>query len=485
MAVAESLHEVTGAWLPGVGSMPEPTPVPSEQVRIVFEGEGSGIAELAWGQRDIWNAMVAENNVLPMGGYKALDPGTTVEDVADELAYLLNRFPSMRTRLRFDGEGRPRQELSSSGETVLEVFDAETYPAEGGEDAADVLASAVEALYRHVPYDLRTDWPVRMAVVRRSGAPTHMVVIMHHLTTDGGGAAVMLRDVAVRATAPPTGMQMLEQARWQGSPEGRRQSDKVMRYMEPILREMPAEFHPAGLGDSQQPPHWEGQYDSAALRIALPALAARSGATENPVMTALWAIALARITGVSPVLIRPVVGNRFRRALADVVCHTAQTGLLTLDVVDTTVAEVVERARQAGLATLKNGYYDPESFSSLVARVGEERGAELNISTIYNDLRADRPVGDTAPVPTADELEAARAASTFGWSRKLQHSIVRLFLTVDETPGAVRLLITADTAHLSPAVIEELSRGIEAVAVEAVLDPGATTGVKGLIAGPL
>ena len=483
------LAHLVGAWLPGVGPAPEYVPVPSERVRIVFEGEGAGVEELTWGQREIWHSMVLQNNPLSMGGRKALDAGTTVEDVADELTYLLTRFPSMRTRLRFDdGDDRPRQELFASGETVLEVYDAEgdaqgdeagnaRGDLEGDLDEAEALAAAVDADYRHRPVDLRTDWPVRMAVVRRHGVPVYMVVHMPHLVTDGSGAEVMFRDVVTRETAPPAGQQMLEQARWQGSPEGRRQSDKVLRYFERVLREIPPRRYPAGLGDPQRPPHWEAEFDSPVLRTALQALSVSTAVDGSPLMLALYAVALARITGVSPVVTRPVVGNRFRHTLADIVCHTAQSSIVTVDVADCTIGEVIERARKVAMPALKYGYFDPEALKELIARVSEERGEDLDISTFFNDRRGSRPASGPVPIPTRDELEAARAASVFRWAVKRADPFERMFLHIDETAEFVKLTIDIDTAHLAPGIVEELARGIETAAIEAALDLATPTRV--------
>ena len=480
---ARHLAHLAGAWLPGVGPVPEHVPVPTERVPIGFQGAGSGVEEMTWGQRGIWKAMIVHDNALPLGGVKTLAPGTTVQDVADELVYLLTRFASMRTKLRFDVGDRPRQELFASGQTVLEVYDTDddtdddALDTGNGTDTAETLAVAVEAHYRHIPFDFRTDWPVRMAVVRRAGTPTHMVVIMQHMATDGGGAEVMIRDVATRETAPPTGMQMLEQARWQGSPEGQRHNDKAMRYMENVLRKMTPERYPAGLGDPQRPPHWEARCDSPALGLALPALAKRTGVDGAPLMLALFAVALARITGISPVVTCPIVGNRFRSALADIVCHVAHAPVFSLDVADATVTEVIERARRAGMSAFKYGYFDPEAFLATVARVSAERGVDLDISTVVNDRRGTRGADDGMPIPTADELAAARGTSVFRWVQKNSKPIERLFLTIDEVPGVVTLTVAAHTAYLSPAVIEELARGIESVAIEAVLDPDTPAGV--------
>lgn len=467
--------EMAGAALPGFGPEGDPVPEPTRRVPVEFAGEGAGTAELTWGQREIWQSMTRQGNWLPLGGWRPLDPGTGVDDVAGELAYLHHRFPSMRTKLRFDADGRPGQELFGSGSTHLEIYDV---PDGTDPQAADRLAAAVSAHYQRRPYDLRSEWPVRMAVVRREGVPTHMAVAMHHLALDGGGAEIMFRDVAVRADTPPHGLQQLEQTAWQSSEAGRRHSDRTLRHFADILRVMPTPTFPAS-SDPRRPRFWSAEYESSALLRALAILGERTGGDPARVLLGVYGVALARVTGVHPVIVRPVVGNRFRRQLADVVCHTAQAGLLLLDVADATVEEVIERAGPAAMNAFKHGYFNPEQLIEMTEAIGRERGADLDIASFFNDRRTTPPdaVTTTAPM-TADEFATERAASRFTWAGRRNDPVERLFLHIDDAPGAVALRIEADTRGLSPAQIEQVVREIEEVAVAAALHPNLSSGIK-------
>lgn len=485
--------EIAGAALPGFGPEGDPVPEPTLRVPVEFAGDGAGSAELTWGQREIWQSMTRQGNWLPLGGSRPLDPGTSVEDVAEELAYLHHRFPSMRTKLRFDADGRPGQELFASGSTHLEVFDV---PEDAGNDAANAtgndatdtdaatdtaesLAAAIAADYQRRLYDLRAEWPVRMAVVRRGGVPTHMAVAMHHLALDGGGAEIMFRDVAVRAETPPVGLQQLEQTAWQASDAGRRHSDRTLRHFADILRVMPTPTFPVS-SDPRRPRYWSAVFESSALLRALAILGERTGGDAARVLLGVYGVALARVTGVHPVIVRPVVGNRFRRQLADVVCHTAQAGILLLDVADATVEEVIERAGPAAMNAFKHGYFNPEQLNEMTAAIGRERGAELDIASFFNDRRVAPPAASTtaaAPL-TADDFAKLRAASRFTWAGRRNDPVERLFLHIDDVPDAVALRIEADTRGLSPAQIEQVVREIEEVAVTAALQADLSTGIE-------
>ena len=78
----------------------------TDTVMVRFEGDGSGVAELSWGQHEIWCVMRDKSDSLPIGGVRALPPGQTVADVAAGLRFIMSRHQSLRTRLRWAPEGQ-------------------------------------------------------------------------------------------------------------------------------------------------------------------------------------------------------------------------------------------------------------------------------------------------------------------------------------------------------------------------------------------
>ncbi|GLW56335.1 condensation domain-containing protein [Kitasatospora phosalacinea] len=470
---AHGAHDADHAVrLPGEGPG-GPLPAPAERVAVAFDGLAAGTGPLTWGQWSLWEAMVRHGSWMPLGGTKALEPGTGLADLAAELRYLVTRYPSMRTRLRFDGGPEPLQEVAGAGEVLLEVHDA---PADGDPAAT---AAAVEAHHRHAPLDAAADWPVRMAVVRHRGAPTHLVVLVCHLATDAAGARTMLREVAERSTAPAEGLQPLDQARWQRSPAGLRQDERALRHHEQLLRSAPLLPSRPLPGPTPPPPgprYWTGELRSRALGPAAAAVARRTGATPTTVLLALYAVALARATGVNPVVLRPMVGNRFRPGLADVVCMLSQLGLCSVDLAGATLDEAVDRTRRAALGAYKHGYYDPRRFAGLLDRVSRERGPGLDVSRVFNDRRAETP-DDGAPVPAAAELRAARAGGGFRWTDRTDRPSERLFLNVEDHPEGVLLSFTADVHHFPAERVEPLLRDLEGLAVAAAHDPAVPSGV--------
>src|SRR5690349_9482112 len=127
----------------------------AERINVAFAGDGAGEADLSWGQQDIWQARVRQRSWLPNGAWGPQPAGTTVEDVAEQLRYMMSRFPTARTRLRFDAEGRPSQVVAGSGEITLDIVDA-------GDDDPAAVAEAVRLRLQETGYDFAEDWPVRM-----------------------------------------------------------------------------------------------------------------------------------------------------------------------------------------------------------------------------------------------------------------------------------------------------------------------------------
>ncbi|WP_433220712.1 condensation domain-containing protein [Dactylosporangium sp. CS-047395] len=436
---------------------------------VAFAGDGAGEGELSWGQQDIWRAMVRQESWIPNGAWGPLPEGTTLDEVRDRLRYLMSRFPTARTRLRFrDGAG-PLQVVADRGEVALDIVDAAA-----GEDPA-ALAERTRLKLQEDPYDFERDWPIRMAVVRQNGAFTHLVVVMCHLVTDAFGAGVLLEELDKRPETPVPDLQPLEQARWQASAPGQRQHTMALRHWEAILREMPLRRYPQSRAP-QSPRHWRGEFQSPALSMALRSVTARTGVPAAPVLLAVFAIALARVTGLNPVVVRPMVNNRFRPGLDRIVCMLAQYGLCRLDIAGLTFAEAFERARRSALSTYKHAYYDPAGLDALIERVTADRPG-LQLPSYFNDRRDDAALAG-APVPGDEDIVRAAHTGTFTWTTKQDVPFEPLIVHIDELPGATQAIVFCDTHAIAPDDAEALLRGLEAVAVEAALDPDAPTGVS-------
>jgi hypothetical protein len=131
----------------------------------------------------------------------------------------------------------------------------------------------------------------------------------------------------------------------------------------------------------------------------------------------------------------------------------------------------VTRARGAILTAGMNGYYEPARRDELIARVNRERGMDIDISCVVNDRRGpnlDRPLDHP---PTAAEITAAVGTGELRWEFTTDRPSHNFFVHVNNAPDTLDYAICADSHHLSVDELVTCLRGIEAVVVEAALDP--------------
>ncbi len=436
---------------------------PTELVDVAFHGDGGGSDVMAWGQAGMWMLLVEQGSWIPMGGTKPLDAGTTVEDIAGELRYLMTRYPSMRTRLRFTGDGPPTQIVHERGAITLEIVDA-------GDDDPAALADLAYHRIADAPLDFTTEWPIRMAIVRQHGFATHMAVAISHLVADASGNAIMMAEVAARQMTPVDGMPALTQVAWQRSPAGQRQHDAAVRYWRNQLREV-RNAGPRDLGEVRDPRHWHGELHSPALALAVSSIAARTRIEPTNILLTAYATALSRIADLDPAVIAPTVSNRFRPGLSDVVGVVAQRGLCVLAVADLPFEEALLRCQRATMAAYKYAYYDPTRMLEVIAALGRDRGEDLNPTCHFNDRRGSgsgrgTPGAEPVEMPVG-QVRAALTETTFGWVEGRDNTYEPLMVHVDDAAGRLDLTVTMDTALLSPDRAEALVREMEAIAVTA------------------
>jgi hypothetical protein len=437
----------------------------ADRILIRFHGEGSGTAGLTWGQRSIWQAMQDTNTSQSMGAVAPLPPGKTAAELAAELEFYMCRYESMRTRLRFDDEGRATQVVYASGEIALYVVDTD------GADPARV-AEQLSARWDETLFDYVNEWPIRMAAIRHWGVDTHVVVCVCHLASDGMGAAVMLAELAERdpvtgrAARPVTAMTPRQLAAQQATPGARRQSDLTLRHWERALRTIA----PCRFGEPVRRPG--PRYRRLVLRspatyLATRSVAARMGGDAAPVLLAAFAVSLAQVTGNNPVVTKAIVSNRFRPGLADVVSPVNQGGLYVIDVADVPFDEAVQRARRATFIGMKHAYYDPWQLQESIARVDRERGELIDLSCVYNDRRIQNRALPAGPVPARRQVHDALPDSVLRWDEPLKLFNEKLMININDVPDTIEVLALFDAHHLAPDDVEALLRGMEAAIVAA------------------
>ncbi|KWV33159.1 condensation domain-containing protein [Micromonospora rifamycinica] len=457
------------------------------QVLVPFAGPGAGTAPLTWGQLAIMQDMRETGWTHNVSGAHPVPAGVTVAQLAAQLGDLMSRYPALRMRLGTDDRGEPCQVVSADGEIALDVLDV---PDDA--DPADVAKFAYELGHARLltHYDLYRDWSVRMAVVRHRGVPVHRVLTLDHLVVDGTATALLMADLglvdlAARRTPDPRTVDLLDLGRRERTPPLRRVSDRAVRHWETHLRAIP----PSTFGEVTNPAgrhgrrFWHGRFSSPAAHLAVRAIARRTRTDTSRVLLAVIAVAVGRATGVSPLTAKLIVGNRFRPGFAEAIAPLSQNGVLTVDAADTTVDEVVTRARRASVAAGMYAYYDPVQLAETSARLDDERGYPARVTLRINDRRVvTRQAADDAARAgevTPEQIRRKAVETFLVWDGTLDHLPEQAFITVEDHPDTIFLQVIFDLGCFTEAQAEALLRGVEEVAVEAAFDPTAPTRVTG------
>jgi hypothetical protein len=447
-----------------------------DQVVVAFAGAGAGEGELAFGQLGLWQSIEESGTSKTVGHVAVAEPGTTVAAVADMLGFVVGRHQALRTTLVLREPGRPpRQRVWAAGEIALLVVDA------GGDEPAAV-AAALREHWKRVPFAYETEWPVRMGAVVAHGMVTHVVTVILHTSVDGFGLGALLADVRARdpvtgaPAGPVTGLTPLEQAALEASPVGRRQNERSLRYLERVLRTAPAGLFGPPRHDVGRD-HVMLRYRSPAIAKALHAVAVRERFVDSPALLTAFVVGVGRVTGVNPLATMLLVSNRFRPGYAHSVSALMKVAPFVLDLAGRTVGDAVRVAIGKTLCAYRNAYYDAYEQEALIARVGRERGEEVDLSCFYNDRRQwDRLHAGTTP-PTAAQISAALADSELSWRQEPSIPRMKLYLSVDDPDGAVELVLSADVRYFARDELAALAAAVEEAAVQAAVAPDTPTGL--------
>ncbi len=379
-----------------------------EQIRrdrldVKFTGAEAGIEPLSWGQKTILQDMRANGTQFSMSGRTHLAQGCGLDDAAARLSYVMSRYAALRMRLTTDDAGRPCQRIAGSGQLDLEI---QTIPDDA--DEADITRYLDDLLdtWQLEPFDLERDWPLRMAVLSHRGAYKHLAWELSHLAVDGAGHLLLLADLMPgglerHAAGGSPSQQITDVARSEQGPQLRQLSSRTMRYWESQLSRIPdlTFGQPAQATGEAGRRYWRVECVSPAAHLAMLAIAERTGTDTSRVALAVIATAIGRATGTHALTLNVMVHNRFRPGLADVMAPLAQNSVVSIDVADTSVDEVVVRARGASLTAGMRAYYDPDDLSEVAARLDAGRGHPARISCRVNDQRAmaRHPAGGDGP----------------------------------------------------------------------------------------
>jgi hypothetical protein len=480
----------------------------ADRLRVPFSGLRGGDGPLTISQSIglCWvtsPAMPARMMEWPL----SLPEGTTLADIAAALQVLVTRHESLRTcypsapppgtvRLALAG-ALPEfsvQRVIRSGDLVIDVYTASEQPAD---DA--VLVTELAGVLRAREFDLATELPVRMAVAMWQGTPRAAVILYSHMAVDMAAMVLLDRQFATLVTDPssrevgPPGHHPLDQAEEERSARGLRRVAAAVRGWETALRTVPQCLYAIPSAD---PRHDGGVVSgwlwSRAGALALPHIAARTGASRQLVMYAALCTMIGWRTGHDTCGMLILARNRYRRELREYIGPLAQEGITCINVRARTLDEVVRRAAAAVLVGNNNSLIEITTFERIAGQVEQHRGITWSRYCSFNDI-SDFQGTSECDEPVADPAAAGSALAQTRFTRLpvpgAEEVLLRLLL--QQVDGELIIGATSRDANRVPlSEIETLLRGTESLLVAAASGDvelsrlGEITGTQPIARGP-
>lgn len=225
---------------------------------------------------------------------------------------------------------------------------------------------------------------------------------------------------------------------------------------------------PAGTAGPQGWAH--GEFRSGRLEAAARDVAERCRAGEETVYLAAVGTLLARRAGLSHCVLKTIFANRIGAERQAMVTPLASDVLLCFDVSGPSFDDCVRAAHLAKLRGYARAQYDPARLERLVAEVGRERGEQLDLSVLHNDLGALAPPAEDSGRPARG---SAAAETSFRWAEPFRLPSVKLYCSVRTTDRGERVIsLAADTRYLPAPDLRGLLYGVEELVVNGAAGGG-------------
>ncbi|MFF2542683.1 amino acid adenylation domain-containing protein [Kitasatospora sp. NPDC058063] len=332
----------------------------SERAALGTGRERPDRVPLSFAQQRLWLIDRMEGPSALYNAPLALRLTGELDAAALELALgdVVARHESLRTLIE-EFDGTPYQRVLPAGEAVV--------PLDTRDCPADEVAATVAGLCRHA-FDLRTELPVRAALLRVSAEEHVLVLALHHIASDGWSLGPLVRDLTGAYAArtegadpgrAPLPVQYADYALWQRELLGE-ESDpeslaaRQLAHWRETLADLPDE---ATLPlDRPRPPVASHRGDRVALTLdaechrELVALSRAHRVTLFMTVQAALAALLTRLGAGTDVPIGSVVAGRSDEALDELVGFFVNTLVLRTDTSgNPSFAELLGRARETAL----------------------------------------------------------------------------------------------------------------------------------------
>ncbi len=437
-------------------------------VPVKFSGTRSGSGPVTLGQGNVllW---AVDQTVFGAVQCQTLTvaPGRSLNDVTKAIGRLISRHESLRTLFPAGASGEWTQQVTASGELLVEVHEA------------DGRLGATEALVKqrlNAPFALDREWPVRAAVITSGGAPARVLLALTHVAADFASLGIIARDFrrlmsnsTSQAPEPPA-LHPLDQAKLEMSPMARSRAEAAVRYWEATLRGTPqcmlaVPGHPPANSGSRM-----ATLRSRAAALALARIANRTHASQSVVILAAVATLLGLRTVNDRCQITALCANRFGRASRDYVGTIAQDALIAADLTAETFDGIIQATRTAALTAYYHSQYDAGSLWQMIGRVSEDRGTEFHRDCVLNDLNGAAiqvQTGHVGSLPEMGDAASAMRDTRLVWADTDPRPLLFYFEVFGLTQHDVSLSVWADQRRFPAAEVEDFLFAVERLLVAA------------------
>ncbi|MEV7371586.1 condensation domain-containing protein [Streptomyces sp. NPDC090301] len=312
--------------------------------------------------------------------------GTRTESAIEALRALAERHEALRTTFPHAAGDAPREQVvAAEGTFTVTVLDHEELP----DDAAGYADSLARGA-RAERFRLERDFPLRVSLVARSGAPVFAAMAASHAVTDVSALAVLKDEwlglLAGETLPPPASLTPLGLAAEEASPAGLRKSDASLRYWERIIRTGPQAMfaEPGAEGTEVRTPRLTLRSRRAARALAL--VAERTGGMPSTVLLTAWCALVAHRADQHACVAAVPTSNRYHPRLARSVNTLSQDALLFLDVRVPSFDALLRKAWGAALNAYRHSQFDAVALWEMIGRTTHERGSRFARDVVFNDV---------------------------------------------------------------------------------------------------
>lgn len=439
--------------------LPKPVAHPEEQ-----EGRLSFAQQRLWFLEQLVPEMRAYNSVAAL---RLLGPLDTAA-LSATLTEIVRRHDVLRTTFASRG-GEPLAAVQPSAPMTLPVLDLSHLHAEEAETRAGSEALSLG----EQPFDLSTERPVRVYLLRLQPQSHVLVVCIHHIASDGWSVGVLRRELAalypalcagVPAKLPSLPIRYADFARWQRDALAGATRDRLLAYWQHQLADAPALV---ALPRDYVRPALE-RFAGQALEVQLPdsltagleQLAKAHGCTLFMTLLAGFKVLLFRYSGHTDIIVGTDVAGRDTPEVENLIGFFVNQLVLRTDLAGApSFTELLGRVRLVALEA-----YDHRQlpFDALVEHLQPERSLAYNpLFQVDFTLHPTEPASETAAAGLGIQpLPLTPRGARFD----LEVNITR------EVQG-LRLELRYNTDLFRPATIERLAQHYENLLSEVVADP--------------